>query len=115
MKTLDQELLEIENFYKTATPSEAIAYFKAKSAECFVTLKEVCASAVRLVKKCIRITRSLFIRNRMTTVQSLRKQRVIVENTFRPYRKPLAELQEEVAMEELLIQAQEILIKSNSK
>ncbi len=39
MKTIDQEITDIENFYKEATIEEAIAYFKSVSAKCFTTLK----------------------------------------------------------------------------
>lgn len=47
---LEQEIIDIENFYATATLEEAIAYFKAVSNKCFAVVKAGCAEVVRSVK-----------------------------------------------------------------
>lgn len=126
MKSLEQELLEIENFYKHCTPKEALAFFKAQSAKAFKemetlmgeikgTLKKIKQSISTMLKR--EKTRSCLTPMLCRTVTPARPYNMSCSDWLayvkkeRRYVSLMLRIQEEIAMEEILIQAQNILIK----
>ena len=106
---LEQEIIEMENFYQTATLEEAFAYFKMKSAQCFAIIKE----AISEIKSIIRGICRFFTNTKLDKgkIRSNIDLDMIYSNTFRNTSVTKLDIYDLIAMEELLVEAQTLLIK----
>ncbi|HEY0174944.1 MAG TPA: hypothetical protein VGC08_01115 [Pedobacter sp.] len=115
---INREITEIENFYKTATIEEAIAYFKQVSAKCFDTIKEVIAE-IRSAPRNKRRSCLVFMTGLMFTKRSLVFTYLRGRFIFQQWKKhswieagiviPVSYIDDQIIMEGLLAQAKEIL------
>ncbi len=125
MKSLEKELLEIENFYKHCTPIEAVAFFKAQTSRAYGEITKILGDiqvTIKQVKTGLEValkrdkTRSCLAPMGCRTVTPARPYDMDAGKWMdyirseRRYMDSMLRIQEEIAMEELLIQAQKILI-----
>jgi hypothetical protein len=124
----EQEIIDMENYYATATPEEAIAYFKAKSAQAFSSFRSACKKAIaicdRIVGICNKVAskcRGIMARFGKYTAgvrRDIALAKVMMDtdiNTEGFTDATLDELEDRYNMELLLIEAKEILLKSKTK
>ncbi|WP_316745148.1 hypothetical protein [Pedobacter antarcticus] len=123
MKSFEQELLEIENFYKHCTLKEALAFSKALNKRMvkeiegvFTDIKVVFKRIKSGFKSSDKKNRSCLTPMACRTVTPARPydmdagKWMYYIRSERRYMDSMLRIQEEIAMEELLIQAQKILI-----
>lgn len=103
MKNTEQEIIDMENFYATATLEEAFAYFKMKSDQCFTAM----LGSVDRMKKVIRGMVRFFVKPK-STAQQLRDD-LSVDKILQNYVQ--LSVDDQLQMNLLLRDALEILIK----
>ena len=112
MRTTDQEIIDMDNFYETATFAEAIAYFKMISNQCI----DIAVKAIEKIKELCKGLSRFFIINHGACAGVRRdiQAHQIWLNTKKPDQKTvdiLEDIDDRIEMESLLIQAKEILNK----
>jgi hypothetical protein len=127
METTEKEIIDMENFYATATLEDMFAYFKAKSAHCFtkfrnlaVEVKHICAGVRRLLVKknqsCLKPMgcRTIYPLGYHIGAAHMPQNSTIFQFNFGywlGYIYQVVSIDQEIAMEETLQEAQNILIK----
>jgi hypothetical protein len=120
MKTVEQEIIDMENFYATATLEEAFAYFKCQASICMDTIKESVGrilTAAKAIEKHFDAGMGRFFTRNYGIAASLRKDltpATIWLNTEKPDARTLSilkDLDDRIGMEEVLCEALEILNK----
>ena len=128
MKTTAQEITEIENFYKNATPAEAFEYFKKVSAKCFTAIDAAIKSIGRKIsgkkksRSCLSPMkcRTVYPAGYDLIAARYPRRSIVFRMGYRGWREYLMLvrmarvfklIKDQIEMEELLVQAQEILIK----
>lgn len=85
----EQEIIDMENFYSTATIEEAMEFFKLQSANVFSVIKNACRKAMAKCNRILKVVFGLsrFYQNKPSTALRLRRDldRIkILSNSFKP-------------------------------
>jgi hypothetical protein len=120
METTEKEIIDMENFYATASIEDALAYFKSVSAKCYSSIINNARQVVtlaRLIEKQFNAGLGRFFTRNYSTAASLRKDitpATIWLNTEKPTQRTigiLEALEDSVSMDALLQDAVQILNK----
>lgn len=103
MRTTEQEIIDMENFYQTATPEEAMAYYKKKYAQLLAGIHRVIGQLKKVAAGMCR-----FFTSPRSISGELRKA-LTVEKVTQNLIKVEIDIEDKIEMASLLLQAEEIL------
>ena len=114
----EQEIIDMENFYSTATIEEAMAFFKLQSGKAFSVVKRTCRKATVTCNRILRVVFGIsrFFQAKPCTALRLRRDlnwSKVLMNKARSenVHAIIHDIDDQIGMEETLVQAIEILIK----